>query len=356
MNIIYISLSSSPGMQRYAINICNEAVKGDEVTLLCSQNHGKNDLDDRVNFMNVVSTKTPRLEPATFNILELIRIANDVKKLKPDIIHFLSDHPWNPLLTFLLKKIKTIHSIHDPIPHPGEFVTIFKKFNNYMIIKSLKQKIILHGKRYYDDLLKLYETNPEDIHIVQLATEKRNYSKVNISEEKSVLFFGRIRPYKGLDLFFKSMEKVFEKDNEIKAIVAGEGNLNPYNDLIKSKDRYEIYNYSIPEEDIEHYFKRARIVVMPYSSATQSGIISLAYNFGRPVIVTNVGSLPEVVDNDATGYVVEKDENQISKAILKAINDDKKIEEMSTKAKEKLNKELSIEGMVEEFRNIYNDL
>ena len=121
----------------------------------------------------------------------------------------------------------------------------------------------------------------------------------------------------------------------------------------KFKQNFEIYNYNIPEEEIEKLFLGCRLVVLPYESATQSGIIPISYYYSRPVIVTNVGCLPEFVDQEKTGFIVEKKEEEIANRVLELINDENKLINYSKNAKLKLNIELSLENMINEFIDIY---
>ena len=220
MKILFISLSASPGMQRYTINICNEICNKVDTVLVCTKNYNIGEIQPNVKIHNIVSTKTPRFEIRTLNILEIKKVIRVINQEKPDIIHFLSDHPWNPILSFMLNNIKQLHTIHDPNPHPNEIVTIFKIFNNYIIINLLKKNILLHGNKYIEDTHNIKKVKG-NIYVSKLATEKSSDKDFILSNEKRVLFFGRIKPYKGLDLFIKSMNRVLSFDESIKITIAG---------------------------------------------------------------------------------------------------------------------------------------
>ncbi len=136
-----------------------------------------------------------------------------------------------------------------------------------------------------------------------------------------LLFFGFIRDYKGLDLLLKAFADQRLASLPLKLIVAGEyyGNEAYYQQIIEERglaDRLEMHTQYIPKESVRHYFGAADLVVQPYKSATQSGISQLAFHFEKPMVVTEVGGLPEIVKHGTSGYVVPISEQAIADAIL----------------------------------------
>jgi len=147
--------------------------------------------------------------------------------------------------------------------------------------------------------------------------------KLNIAQNENViLFFGLIRPYKGLKYLIYAMSEVI-KYKECVLLVVGEfyESKSEYMLLIKSFDLCDkviIIDKYVSNEDVSLYFCGADVVVLPYVAATQSGIIQIAFGLNKPVITTNVGGLPEVVEDGKTGFVVEaKSSEQLSEAIIK---------------------------------------
>lgn len=135
---------------------------------------------------------------------------------------------------------------------------------------------------------------------------------------KYILFFGFIRDYKGLDLLMKALPLLGDK--EVKLIVAGEfyGNEEKYKALEEElgvKERILWYSEFISDSDVRNFFCAADIVVQPYKSATQSGVTQIGYHFEKPMIVTNVGGLGEIVPDGQCGYVVEPEPREIAAAI-----------------------------------------
>lgn len=135
-------------------------------------------------------------------------------------------------------------------------------------------------------------------------------------EAPMVLFFGLIRPYKGLDLLLEALPEA----PEVHALIAGEcyGDWQPYQTLIERyhlQGRVHLHTHFIPNDRVSLYFSAADMVVQPYRSATQSGISQIAYHFEKPMLVTDVGGLPEIVRHGISGYVVRPEATAIAGAI-----------------------------------------
>lgn len=140
-------------------------------------------------------------------------------------------------------------------------------------------------------------------------------------EQRYMLFFGLIRDYKGLDLLLKAYaDSRFRKMN-VKLIVAGEfySGSEKYFEMEKQLGLEGMVIWKsdfVPDSEVRYCFGAADIIVQPYKSATQSGVTQIAYHFEKPMLVTNVGGLAEIVPNGKVGYVVEPDSAQIADALV----------------------------------------
>lgn len=141
------------------------------------------------------------------------------------------------------------------------------------------------------------------------------------SDKHYLLFFGFIREYKGLDILLEALADERLSNLRLHLLVAGEF----YADEARCKqliadlgiaERVSLHDRYIPQAEVRYYFSAADLLVQPYRSATQSGISQLAYHFEKPMIVTRVGGLPEIVDHGQTGYVVEVNPGAVAEAIL----------------------------------------
>jgi len=140
-------------------------------------------------------------------------------------------------------------------------------------------------------------------------------------DDRVLLFFGYVRKYKGLDILLESMKELVQKDSRYRLLVVGEFYDSPkeYTGFAESMGlsaSVHFINKFIPNEEVGQYYRLADVVVLPYRSATQSGILNVAYGFRKPVIVTDVGGLAEFVDHGKTGLIVkEADAQQIAEGI-----------------------------------------
>ena len=142
------------------------------------------------------------------------------------------------------------------------------------------------------------------------------------AEGRYLLFFGFIRDYKGLDLLLDAMADSRVKERGVKLIVAGEfyGDPKPYMEQIERlgiADRVVLHTDFIPDHEVNRYFCAADMVAQPYKSATQSGVTQIAFHFEKPMLVTRVGGLPEIVPDGKVGFVVEPSPQPIADAIVR---------------------------------------
>ena len=152
------------------------------------------------------------------------------------------------------------------------------------------------------------------------------------------MFFGIIRKYKGLDLLIKAFSKL--KHEKIRLIIAGEfyDNQDYYLDLIQSlelDDNIILKNEFIPDDMVVNYFCSCDIVAQPYKSATQSGVTQIAYHFEKPMLVTDVGGLAEIVKHGVSGYVCNPDVDSVYQSLNNFFKNNRYDEFVSGVKKEK---------------------
>ncbi|MBQ9473207.1 MAG: glycosyltransferase [Bacteroidales bacterium] len=148
------------------------------------------------------------------------------------------------------------------------------------------------------------------------------------SDGRYILFFGFIRGYKGLDLLLDALADKRMAGGGIKLVVAGEfyGDPAPYMEQIERLglgDRVVLHTDFIADSEVNRYFCACDLVAQPYKTATQSGVTQIAYHFARPMLVTNVGGLAEIVPDGKVGYVVEPDAKAIADAIVRYYSENK---------------------------------
>jgi glycosyltransferase involved in cell wall biosynthesis len=148
-------------------------------------------------------------------------------------------------------------------------------------------------------------------------------------DTRYMLFFGIIRDYKGLDLLLQAMADDRLKRMKVKLIIAGEfyNNGEQYHELEKSlglENQLVWHSEFVPDSEVKYYFNACDIVVQPYKSATQSGVTQIAYHFEKPMLVTDVGGLKEIVPDGVVGYVTEVDPAKIADALIDFFGNDRK--------------------------------
>jgi glycosyltransferase involved in cell wall biosynthesis len=298
----------------------------------------------------------------TFNVVSMYRTIKYISSIDPDVIHILNTHPWNVLVCkFYSGNAMKVFTLHDPVPHesslPGRVTQVLLSFTERLTIKW-SRIVIVHGKKLKDACVAMGVPG-EKIEVVPHGDysffRKYTADEAPRSGKKTVLFFGRIEPYKGIEYFIEAAKKANASIPGSTFIIAGDGDFRPYRGLVKNNGIFNIINRYIDDREVAELFSSADLVVLPYISATQSGVIPIAYAFKKPVIVTNVGALPEVVDDGATGLIVPpKDAGPLSGAIIKLLKDDELARTMGENAYRKMNNELSWDLISRKLVSIYS--
>lgn len=243
-----------------------------------------------------------------------------ILKFKPDIVHITIRHPLIlPLLPILhAMKIPIFLTIHDVIPHIGErkFVAEFST----KISIHFSRILFVHGEKLKANLAtqgvpekKISVIPHGDYSFFTGLITNNNYT----TEISTILFFGRILDYKGLKYLIQAEPDISKNIPDLKIIIAGDGDFSKYQKMIINRDRFEIINRFIADKEVSVLFSRASIIVLPYIEASQTGIIPIAYAFAKPVVTTNVGSIPEIVKDGITGIIVPPcDVKALSEAII----------------------------------------
>ncbi len=281
----------------------------------------------------------------TANPFNIFKVAGDIIKMKPDKVIIQWWHPYFApcyrILTGRLKRagIEITYICHNVFPH--ERFPMDKKLTR-MALKN-GDRYILHAQGEVKDLLSI---RPDASYKVQVHPTYSAFNFENMDtktarkklsipdDEKIMLFFGFVREYKGLKHLINAVDilkrEYFTKEKMPLLYVVGDfdGNKDEYVKRIeelKISDDIVIVDGYVPDKEVEKYFSASDLVVLPYESATQSGIVQIAYGFRKPVIATRVGGLPEVVEDGVTGVIIEPfDDRALADAIYKYFSENKK--------------------------------
>jgi len=302
----------------------------------------------------------------SINPFSWLKTTSSILKTNPDLVIFSY---WNPFFSpcfgyiarLLKNKIganKLISICHNIEPHEKNIVDksltkfYLKSFKKFMLMSSFVEKQLKLYKNDFNSLVRFLPIDKE-----YKTNLKKDTIKLEMgydSSQKLILFFGLIRPYKGLDNLLYAVKNTL-LDNNIKLIIAGEAyeSLDRYKSII---NKYDINNKVVWVNDflsnnmIEKLMIISDLLVLPYKTASQSGVLSQAWQYNLPSIVTNVGGLPEYIDEGKSGYIVDPNNiDELDKKITQffSSNDLYEMPKYIQSNKEKFSWENHIQGILE---------
>jgi len=269
----------------------------------------------------------------------------------PSLVHLQAGYPWfNLIMPYVHKKYPFVTTVHDIDTHPGDKESEKFFFRDMAIRYS--DRFIVHGNQLKQAFTMKYKIPHERVDIINHGVYSIycSYARERVEEEEPyVLFFGRIFDYKGLEYLIRAEPLISRAIPGLKIIIAGRGDhFDKYNKMIVNREKYTILNKYIDNAETAELFQKTRVVVLPYIEASQSGIIALAYAFGKPVVATDVGSLAEVVDDGRTGFIVPpKDIERMSQAIITLLKDRVLWKKMTHFIAEKVRNELNWDNIAD---------
>ena len=371
MKITYIIPYDWGGMPHYTAELANAVSKYADVTVI-----GSNGINDSYFSKNVKILKIfdaldfsmSNLKKAfSFrNILGLISFkkVSIIDEIQSDIIHLPTALiPPLPLFISLYKldkKYPIVLTKHGIFSNSGFKTKILEETTVNLFEQLLRfDKIIVHTQNDKDALLKIKKNYEEKVIVIPhgIYSFFKSYGEEIPAEKNRILFFGNIREYKGLKYLIEAVPIISQEVPRLKVIIAGEGDMSHYLDLINDESIFEIHNEFIPDEQVPELFQRAEIVVLPYSQMSgQSGIINIAYAFGKTVVASDVGGIHEVLENGVTGYrVPPKNPEALADAIIKVLKDDVLRRQMEENAYKKA-EELSWDNIAKMHIKVYEEV
>jgi len=302
---------------------------------------GNTDLDPS---QSLLTHEQPSITFDALNPLAWLKLAREVKASNSRLVILQwSTVYWTPFYWLFLKNLgrprpRTVFICHNVMEHEPNWL----KSGLSRRVLTCADFFVTHSRWDRDNLERwlgpsragAIRVSPHPVyqHLNQAVLSKAEAkAALGMEAERVVLFFGFIRDYKGLRYLIESLPFVRAK-LDVHLLIAGEvwGDGKPYHELIARlglTGSVTLVEKYIPNEEVVRYFAASDLVVIPYVSATQSGIVQLAYGFGKPVVVSRVGGLPEVVEHGVTGYLVPPEDSvAISHAILDFYHHGREIE------------------------------
>lgn len=284
-----------------------------------------------------------------------LKLLEFLRDNKFDIIHITWPFAYDLFPLYLLRK-KIILTVHDPLPHSSN-INFASQIYRKIAFKLLNNFILLN-KTQKEEFISRYHLSNKNISVSRLG-KYFHLSKIDpIKPELSnyVLFFGYISSYKGVDLLCQAMRRIRERVPSVKLVVAGKGEIDFDISQFVNDGTIDFKNYYISDEELAGLIKYSSFVVAPYKDATQSGVVMSSYSLDTPVVVTDVGGLPEMVGYGTYGPIVPANNVEaLYEVILHLLENPNEIDSYREKIiADYSTGEYSWNRIAEEVFNVYN--
>ena len=350
IRICIVILHKDGGMYEYAVWLSRILAESCLLTIISPKNVRISDFPSN---SKLIQTEVANNKKSLKN-LYIVKLLYIIMKLDFNVLHFPGSHPWLLLILLVLRKKRIVCTIHDVRSHDGEESVLSSFTRRAMLFFSTL--IFVHDKYSKGFLVRNDDIPSRKICVIPHGMFGHfGTAEVDVKGEY-ILFFGRISYYKGLKYLIKCAPYIKVRDNLLPIKIIGAGDLGKLHLLIKIQNitNFSFVNQYVPKEKIAKIFKRSLMVVLPYISATQSGIIPMSFSFGKPVIVTRVGGLPEVVTDMKTGIIVDpKNSLELVKAMKKLINNPKLRKKLAEKGQDWGKKHLGSDVLRKKYLKAY---
>jgi glycosyltransferase involved in cell wall biosynthesis len=259
----------------------------------------------------------------------LARLRRDVVRFAPDVVHVQESVLDDPrlLLAAGIRPRRYAVTFHDPVPHPGDPVPRLRRRLSERALLGQAGLVFVHSSIDRDELGRVFRVRAP-VEVVPHGTG--TLAATPVPAAPVLLFFGRLVHYKGLEVLLDALPAVWREVPDARLVVAGAGEL-PAHPLLADR-RVQLRHEHIPEADVPGLFTAARCVVLPYTQASQSGVGSQAKVFGRPMVVTDAGGLPELVADGSGLVVTAGDPSALASALIAVLREPALAERLGERA------------------------
>jgi glycosyltransferase involved in cell wall biosynthesis len=299
-----------------------------------------------------------RMRQPLQNLREMASLRKALNEFRPDVIHIQKGGLYLNLLLPFIKQYPLVITIHDVVHHPGDHES--RRVPESLIRWGNRQadRLITHTQAVKSLVIETQGLPESDLEVVpHVALGVDGAEKVNVGNPAphQVLFFGRIWEYKGLEYLIKAQPQISAAVPDAKIVIGGRGeDFARYTAMMQNPDAFDVHNRYIPDEERDLLFASAAVVVLPYIEASTSGVVPVAYGFGKPVVATTVGGLPEMVIDGETGYLVPpRDVDALAEAVIKVLQDDNRRRKMGEAARDLMAREWSEDACARKTLAVY---
>lgn len=343
-----------------ALHLNAMAVNHDVLAVMPKPQEGEEDLQLSPDVQRFLFDK-PRLRQPLKQYRCIQSMLEAIYDFQPDVVHFQQAHLW---FNFSLKKIRQdfplVLTIHDPEHHSGDWTS--RKTPQWVVNHGFRQAdhVIVHGDKLVSLVCQQFGFSPQQVHSIPHVAMGKSFESVdssNQTESNTILFFGRIWDYKGLKYLIEAEPQISAEHPDVKIVIAGEGDdFEKYRRMMVNADQFTVHNEWISDQKRAELFRESAVVVLPYTDATQSGVVPVAYTFKKPVVATDVGALSDAVMHTQTGLLVpERDPNSLAKAINQLLNNPQLARQMGERGHQWLQSECSPAVVAEQHVSAYKE-
>lgn len=317
-------------------------------------------LADCTSITLVVHNCPKSFHPATLRVN--LEAMNFCRTINPDVIHFDDIVPRTAGGIWRLRKIPLVSSVHDPILHSGE--ESWRKELARKVSYPFVHRFLLHSTAMQKAFLTRYPriSTAKVVHNPLAAYNIFcQWIKTPLHDDgRTVLFFGRLSPYKGVDVLVQAAPIIAQQVKGVRIVIAGRpirGYTLPILPPLANGGQFEVLDSYIDNDLLAKLFQQATIVACPYIDASQSGVVLTAYGFGKPVVVTNTGGLPEHIWREKTGFIVPPgDHQQLSKSICSILDNPETQQKIKSNIEEMKKVECNWKSVADKNMTIYSEL
>jgi glycosyltransferase involved in cell wall biosynthesis len=247
---------------------------------------------------------------------EVARLRRQIAAWDPSVVHLQDSAGNDPRLLWLagVRPGRYAVTIHDPTPHPGDPLPARRQRAVRWALLRAAGVVFVHSEALRDQLI---DATGVRAPVVVVPHGTGEVAATPVPEAPIALFFGRVSHYKGIDVLAEALGALWSAVPEARVIIAGAGPLPTHGALEDS--RVELVNRHVDDAELPALFARARCVVLPYRQASQSGVGSQAKVFGRAIVTTAVGGLPELVSDGSGVAVAPEDPAALAGALAEVL-------------------------------------
>lgn len=323
LRVLHVNLSHG-GLGRYGALFAVALAKRSDIEVLSVFEPGLLRSEAIKSILNELSIVEVPFLTLTQRLKVILHLRKILRSWKPDIVH---DTAGSGLalealvLATVACNVPWVVTEHDPVPHLNMGTSLHSRLAR-RLIRRYAAHIFVHGPHCEEQLVNL-GVNPSKVSVIYHGELGSFFSRISWAkdvkrEKKTVLFFGALRPNKGVELLIPIADRIYGQFPDVKFIVAGspevsrelkksgwEHKLRAILREMRSRPYFEVHDRFISDEEVASFFQRASITLLPYLDATQSGVAMIAMPLGSVVVATRVGDLPYVIQDGKTGFLAK---------------------------------------------------